>query len=150
VEPSVQPPVAPTPGATLELSDETVLAGTEIQVFGEGFMGDSPVVLSLHSTPVFLKSVVAAADGTFTTTVTVPAGTATGLHSVVADGVDPADAPFELSAALTVVAPTPPPTDSLDGGAPLRASSLLIAIVFVLLLAVASVIATLSPRRRTR
>ncbi len=109
---------------------------------GQGFMGDSDVELWLYSTPVYLKTVIASADGTFSTTVQIPTTTSAGTHSIVAIGVDPGEATLEVAAVITVAAPTPPPTDTLDPSTRSDASplvsvlGLLLAVMSTLLLSV--------------
>jgi hypothetical protein len=77
-------------------------------------MAGSDVEIWLYSTPVLLKTVTAADDGTFATTVRLPSDTTPGAHSIVAIGVDANDAALRLEAAITVTAaPTLPPTSTI-------------------------------------
>ena len=117
---------------------------------GQGFMGGSDVELWLYSTPVYLKTVVAAADGTFSTTVQIPTTTSAGSHSIVAIGVGPNEEALELAAAITVAAPSPPPTDTFgsvtrsDSSPLMPVLGLLLALMSTLFLSVTYV----SQRRR--
>jgi hypothetical protein len=66
-----------------------VSPGQAINVTGSGYKALSNINMSLASTPVFLKVVVADQSGNFSTTVTIPADTPFGNHNIVATGVDP-------------------------------------------------------------
>ena len=55
---------------------------------GSGYMPNSTVTLLIYSTPQILTTVVTDATGSFTVTVTVPAGLAPGKHTLVASGMD--------------------------------------------------------------
>ena len=89
--------------------------GQDIDVSGSGFMAGSNVEIWLYSTPVLLKTVAAADDGTFATTVRIPSDTTPGAHSIVAIGVAADDVPLRLETAITVAAaPTLPPTSTIS------------------------------------
>jgi len=113
------------------------MAGQKLGVFGQGYMGGTDVQIWLESSPVLLTTVVSAADGTFSTTVLIPVGTAAGAHSIVSMGLGADDASLTLTAPITVTAPTPPPTTTVDssgssGTAPMAAMlALLLAITGV-------------------
>ncbi|MBB2976494.1 dienelactone hydrolase [Microbacterium endophyticum] len=77
-EPGTEEPGAATP--SIALSAITVQAGGKITVSGSGFAPGVTVRIELHSTPVVLGEALAAADGTISTTVTIPATTAAGAH----------------------------------------------------------------------
>ena len=100
-----------TPALTVEPS--TVEAGKTIAVTGTGFAPESAVTLTLHSEPVEVGTATTDASGAFTATVTVPATTEAGAHTLVASTATPL---AEASAALTVTAP-PAPAPSDDPGA---------------------------------
>ena len=100
-----------TPALTVEPS--TVEAGKTIAVTGTGFAPESAVTLTLHSEPVEVGTATTDASGAFTATVTVPATTEAGAHTLVASTATPL---AEASAALTITAP-PAPAPSDDPGA---------------------------------
>ena len=100
-----------TPAVTVE--PETVEAGKTVAVTGTGFAPDSAVTLTLHSEPVEVGTATTDASGAFTATVTVPATTEAGAHTLVASTAAPL---AEASAALTVT-PRPAPAPSDDPGA---------------------------------
>ena len=91
-----------TPALTVDPS--TVEAGKSLTVKGTGFAPKSPVTLTLHSEPVEVGTATAGEDGSFTATVTVPAATEAGEHTLVAASASPS---ITASAPLTV---TPAPT----------------------------------------
>ncbi|WP_308799376.1 family 78 glycoside hydrolase catalytic domain [Agromyces silvae] len=68
------------------LSADWVVQGGTLTVRGEGFEPGEQVRVELHSAPVLLDRVVARGDGTFETTVTIPAGTSVGAHEIVLVG----------------------------------------------------------------
>lgn len=106
-EPQPEPEPTVTPKATL--NKLVTVAGGEVVVAGSDFKPGENLRLELHSTPVVLTNVTADATGAFSTTVTIPAGTALGDHSVVIVREAATDAP--LSLALKVVAAETPNTD---------------------------------------
>ncbi len=88
---------------TVSLSADTVEAGGTITVSGSDFAADEPVTLMLRSTPtlfavdaaatltskstpVTLGTVTADSSGSFTATVTIPAGTPASQHTLLAIG----------------------------------------------------------------
>ena len=101
------------------MGDATVSPEQNVLVFGQGYQGGTDVQLTLDPTDVVLRTVAAAAEGTFSTTVRIPSGTAAGAYSIVSAGLDPASETLSLEVAITVAAaPSPPPTttaDPLDG-----------------------------------
>ncbi|WP_297907695.1 alpha-L-fucosidase [uncultured Actinomyces sp.] len=100
-----------TPAVTVEPS--SVEAGKTVAVTGTGFAPESAVTLTLHSEPVEVGTATTDASGAFTATVTVPATTEAGAHTLVASTATPL---AEASAALTITAP-PAPAPSDDPGA---------------------------------
>ncbi|MFB7844928.1 ExeM/NucH family extracellular endonuclease [Microbacterium sp. NPDC056052] len=84
----------------LTLGASSVAPGGTLTIAGSGLEGEQSVALELHSTPVSLGSVTTNGDGAFSTTVTIPAGTAPGEHHVVAILPDGS----QLTAAITVAA----------------------------------------------
>ena len=92
------------------MGDATVSPGQNVLVFGQGYQGGTDVQLTLDPTDVVLRTVAAAADGTFSTTVRIPSGTAAGAYSIVSAGLDPASETLSLEVAITVAAAPSPPT----------------------------------------
>lgn len=112
----VQIPVEVTGGSAavpvLELSSTRVAAGDDLTITVRGAPAEGSARIMLHSTPTELGTVAFDADGVGTATVTIPADTAIGVHTVqvVGDGID-------VSAALTVTAPAPGGPGGSDPGA---------------------------------
>jgi hypothetical protein len=79
------------------------MPGGRITVSGSGYQPLSPVVLAIYSEPLVLGSAKAAADGTFTATVTPPDGY-TGRHTLLASGVDADGDPRYLTLRLEISA----------------------------------------------
>jgi uncharacterized repeat protein (TIGR02543 family) len=67
---------------TITLSAGTVVSGGTILVTGSGFTPGASLDIVLHSTPVTLATVIASGSGAFSATVTIPAGTPAGAHSI--------------------------------------------------------------------
>ncbi|CCG01258.1 exported protein of unknown function [Blastococcus saxobsidens DD2] len=107
---------APTVPATVPASDGAlgrpagatgpVTAGKEITLTGTGYLPNSTVTVVIYSEPQVLTQVVTDATGSFTATVTVPAGLADGEHTLVGSGVDPAGNLRYLTLPVTVVGGT--------------------------------------------
>ena len=95
-----------TPAVTVEPS--SVEAGKTVTVKGTGFAPESTVTITLHSEPVEVDTATTDASGDFTATVTVPATTEAGDHTVVAASNTPT---VTASAPLTVTAPPAPAED---------------------------------------
>lgn len=68
-------PVSATPGAAFTVTASGLLPGEEVAVW-------------LESTPVLLASGYAGADGSFSASVTIPASTAGGAHTLTVHGVE--------------------------------------------------------------
>lgn len=73
-------------GPDAALSAPTVPATGTLTVSGSGFGPGEALELWLHSTPQLLGSAVAVTDGSFSTTVTIPAGTPAGQHRLEVRG----------------------------------------------------------------
>jgi tripartite-type tricarboxylate transporter receptor subunit TctC len=71
---------------TLTGNTTTVGPGGTITLNGTGFQPGETVTLQLFSTPVTLGASMANSQGAFTTTVTIPANTTPGNHTIVATG----------------------------------------------------------------
>ena len=95
-----------TPAVTVDPS--SVEAGKTVTVKGTGFAPESTVTITLHSEPVEVGTATTDASGDFTATVTVPATTEAGDHTVVATSNTPT---VTASAPLTVTAPPAPAED---------------------------------------
>ena len=106
-----------TPAVTVEPS--TVEAGKTVTVKGTGFAPESSVTLTLHSEPVEVGTATAGEDGSFTATVTVPAATEAGEHTLVAASASPS---VTASAPLTVTRAPAAPTQE-PSAAPSPSSS---------------------------
>ena len=69
------------------VSPATASAGTAVTVDASGFTSNESVDVTLHSNPVALARVSAAADGTVHVSVTIPLSTAPGDHHIVLTGL---------------------------------------------------------------
>jgi hypothetical protein len=86
-----------------------VPAGSSTDVSGAGFPPGQPVLTQLFSDPVTLGSAIADASGAVHLTVTIPASTPPGIHTLVLTGpggVPRAEAPLTVSAPAAPVATT--------------------------------------------
>ncbi|MBO9569882.1 MAG: hypothetical protein J7503_13810 [Cellulomonas iranensis] len=91
--------------ATAAVSQPVVVTGSTVTVEVWGLLPDTDYALELHSTPVALGTFRSSSQGVLRATVTLPAGTALGAHSVVVllDGAEVA------RVGVTVTAPGLPP-----------------------------------------
>ncbi|MEU4014273.1 metallophosphoesterase family protein [Microbacterium sp. NPDC028030] len=101
-EEGITPPVTPEPEvpAEIALDASSVKAGGTVTVSGSGFAEGAELRLELRSDPVQLGTVTAGADGSFQRTVTIPASTPAGVHTlavILPDGT-------EVTASVTVTA----------------------------------------------
>lgn len=102
---------------TVTLASASVAAGDAITISGAGFPAATALRIELRSTPVPLGAVTTDATGGFRVTVTVPAATKPGTHSIVL--IDPDG--VETTAAIAVTAApggTPPGGGTPGGGTP--------------------------------
>ena len=88
----------------LTISPTSVHAGGSLTIDASGWQGSSSVTITLHSDPVVLGTVSADASGNVHATVTVPAATAPGAHTIVATGTGASGSPQEASTGVTVMA----------------------------------------------
>ncbi|MBA3267046.1 MAG: hypothetical protein H0T70_02160, partial [Acidimicrobiia bacterium] len=105
--------LTPAGDATAEANPTSVLAGNDTSVTGSGFEPGESLDLGLCSSPVSLGRVTADPSGNFSATVTVPAGTAAGAHTIVVSSIDRLRI---ATASLTVVAPGGGGGDGGGGG----------------------------------
>ncbi|WP_290800373.1 LamG-like jellyroll fold domain-containing protein [Herbiconiux sp.] len=80
----VHPGTAAPTTASIELGNGAAKAGDRLAVSGAGFAEGDTVTLTLHSDPIEVGTATVAADGTFETTITIPADTVAGAHRIVA------------------------------------------------------------------
>ena len=73
----------PTTCPSLSVSTTNPQPGETITLSSSGMPANAHVKIYLHSDPILLKTVTTDASGSFTTTVTLPAGL-TGTHTIVA------------------------------------------------------------------
>lgn len=85
----------------VSVSQMQVAPGDSIRVSVAGFTPGEQVRIELHSTPVLLGTVTAGSDGTADSTVTIPAGTEAGQHTITVVGVT---CGIQASIPITVVA----------------------------------------------
>lgn len=101
---SVQVPItfadAPQASGSITLGASTVEAGGTVTIDGSGFEAGLELTVELRSTPVQIGTAQVADDGTFSLTVTIPADTPAGEHTLAVIQPDGAEA----TAALTVTA----------------------------------------------
>lgn len=84
--PTVDPEPDPSPDETLETDKAKIQPGDKIVVTGSGFDPYEDVHLTWYSTPIFAGWTQADAGGNINITLTVPAGLASGIHTIQAVG----------------------------------------------------------------
>lgn len=92
-----------TPAVALALSLDRVSAGATVRVMVQGLTPAASYRLVLHSTPVLLATVTAAADGSIDATVLIPQSITPGAHTLQLSRADAPDT-VVASAAVTVTA----------------------------------------------
>lgn len=95
----------PPSSGLLLLSTTTVAAGGTVTVSGSEYASASTGTITLHTAPVTLGSFTADSSGDFTQTVTIPASTDPGTHTIEATGIAPGGVPLTEEALITVTAP---------------------------------------------
>lgn len=95
------------------VSPSTVEAGGSVQVTSSDWMANSEVTAVLHSDPVTLGKLTADATGAIAGSLTIPAATAAGAHTLELTGTGAAGESRTVSTAVTVV----DPSTSGSGGA---------------------------------
>lgn len=83
-----------------------VVKGQDVKLHGTGYLPNSLISVIVYSTPQVLTTVQTDASGSFDVTVTVPAGLASGNHTLVAAGVDPSGHTRYMNLPITVTAGT--------------------------------------------
>jgi hypothetical protein len=100
---------APAPDARVALGSATTTPGGSLSLTASGFFAGERVLVELHSDPVELGTTNASATGAVSMSVTVPASTPSGEHTVVLTGQSSGRV---AEAALVVAAASPSPTAS--------------------------------------
>jgi hypothetical protein len=88
------------------VTPSTVAPGGNITVQSSGWQANSSVTVTLHSDPVTLGALTADGSGNVSGSFSVPAGTATGAHTVVLDGKDAQAATKQVTLNVTVASST--------------------------------------------
>jgi len=110
-------------------------------------MPATTVDLELHSTPVSLGSATVGDDGTFSKSVTIPAGFESGAHTIQVSGTNSDGDATSASVSITVTAAVTTTTVARGSGSlPFTGSSLLP----LLVVGVSAIAAGLALRRRRR
>jgi hypothetical protein len=85
------------------VSNGDVSPGGSVTVTDGGWQPDSTVDLTLHSTPVSLGTATTGNDGSFSKTVTIPADTSVGEHTIEITGTDANQQPATHTVEIDVV-----------------------------------------------
>lgn len=70
----------------LTSNSSSTTPGGSLLVTGSNFVPNEGITLTLHSAPVTLATTTASTSGSFSVTVTIPAGTDPGAHTILASG----------------------------------------------------------------
>jgi hypothetical protein len=130
----------PPTAATAEVSDSTVTPGQTITVSGSNWEPGSTVEIRLMSQTFFLGRADVAADGTFSTSVTIPAEVSPGTHVLEVSGTDVNGNPAIATTILTVLG-------AISAGTGANLSGSLAILLTLLVVGVAAIVAS---RRRTK
>ncbi|MBX3094681.1 MAG: hypothetical protein KF680_09150 [Cryobacterium sp.] len=103
--PTAPPAAVPAPTWTLDftVSKREVRPGDVVTVSGSGVPAGATVVVELHSTPVEFGRALAAPDGGFSVTSTVPDSVEPGDHEWVVTATPAGEAPVSKRAGVTVL-----------------------------------------------
>jgi hypothetical protein len=106
IAPPASPPAASGPLAVPSGPGSTgsVVKGQQVTLHGTGYAPNSLISVIIYSTPQVLTTVMTDGSGSFTVSVTVPAGLPDGHHTLVAAGVDPSGQTRYLNLGITVTA----------------------------------------------
>lgn len=96
--------VCTTTGPTPRVSTAAPTAGGTMTISGDGFAPGASLTIVLHSDPVALATATADANGAYSVTVTIPAGTTAGTHQIVVSGLGPDGQPRESVVTIEVQA----------------------------------------------
>lgn len=100
-------------GAVSASVPSSAKAGTAVTVSASGLLPGEEVALWLESTPVLLGTVVADANGNVSASVTIPAGTEGGAHTLTVHGVESG---WSAARAISVAAAAANPGLRIDTG----------------------------------
>jgi hypothetical protein len=76
----------PPAGGGVTISSPALVAGGSFTVMGTNWLPGSQVVFTLHSGPIRLGTATVAADGTFSTSLTIPVSVSAGRYTLVVSG----------------------------------------------------------------
>lgn len=140
----------PDPGPTAAVSDIVVVPGEAITVVGDGWQPGSTVTIDLGG--AVLGTAPVGQDGTFSTTVTIPANTRPGAHTLRISGTGADGQPRTVTIAITVVetAGVGTPGVTPGTGLPTTGGQPLLALFAATGLLVTGSAAVLVARRRNR
>jgi len=134
------------------VSSTSVGPGGSIVLTDGGWQPDSTVDLSLHSTPVSLGTATTGDDGSFSKTITIPANTTAGAHTIEITGTDANQQTATHSVEINVVTSTGSTVTTVHTGGstlPFTGSST-IPLVFFALTLVGGGLAMAARRRRAQ
>lgn len=91
-------------GVEGSVGDKTPAPGSKQPIEGKGYKPGSKVDVYAESTPIFLGSFTANAQGVISGEVTIPLGLSVGAHSIVMRGISPTGTPIVLREGITITA----------------------------------------------
>nr|WP_240942099.1 fibronectin type III domain-containing protein [Planosporangium thailandense] len=142
--PPTPPASVPSSAGKVTAPSSSLTSGKSVTLSGSGYAPDSPVQIVVYSSPKVLKTVTTDGTGSFSVSVTLPAGL-TGSHTLVAGGVGPDGAYRYLTLPVTVSAAG---TGGTGGGLPITGQSVpKLVVTALLVLAFGVVLVRLSRRR---
>lgn len=111
----------PPDGSTVSMESLTLTSGDTTTISGQGWLPGSTVTISILSDHEILGRTEVAADGSFSTEVTIPTDLAPGEHVLRVEGTDADGEPTRVETTFTVAAPDDQPgrdADSPDEDSP--------------------------------
>ena len=140
----------PPAANSLTVSDTTPTPGQTIDIVAQTFVAGSEVTVTLNSEPVLLGASAADAAGVVSMSATIPANTALGAHTIVAQGTAADGTPLTLTVSINVVAADGSGSGAGGGALPRTGddSSLPLARIGLALAAVGGVVTAVAAKRR--
>ncbi|MGH2652932.1 MAG: hypothetical protein ACRDHV_01090 [Actinomycetota bacterium] len=133
----------PPEGATCGVSATVVPAGGSLTVSCAGLLPGSPWTITFESEPQVLATGTAGADGSFSTSVTIPSNASPGAHTLTITGTEADGSPFSISIPITVSGAAVP-------GLAVTGGNITVGLILLAGLLAAAAAALLVGRRRAR
>lgn len=137
----------------LQLGKSQAAPGEPVSVSGDGYKPNSSVSIEFRSAPVVVGSATTNAQGSFSTTITIPSTASAGQHTIAAVGVNANGTAREETAAITISAPASADrarADAAGSTLPRTGTAIALYTIIGLALIAVGVFAVMAVRRRSK